>query len=102
MLFSVNAFVPLVFIDRVLANQVYKGVDEITIPVFEGLIVFEFHGLSLKTRPETMVYRYRLKGLDMGWQNAYDSRVEYQNLPIGDYTFEVMAVDRDLVYSKGA
>ncbi len=34
------------------------------------------------------------------WRNTREQRVEYQDLPRGDYTFEVEAVDRDLVYSE--
>jgi signal transduction histidine kinase/FixJ family two-component response regulator len=46
-----------------------------------------------------MVYRYRLTGYE-NWKNTLAHRVEYQNLPRGNYTFEVQAVDRDLVYSE--
>jgi serine phosphatase RsbU (regulator of sigma subunit) len=47
-----------------------------------------------------MVYRYRLIGYDAESKNTNDRRVEYQNLRRGSYTFEVLAVDRDLVYSE--
>ena len=63
-------------------------------------IAFEFHGISFKTRPESMIYRYRLTGYDNDWKNTHAKRVEYQNLPVGNYTFMVLAVDRDLVYSE--
>jgi transcriptional regulator with GAF, ATPase, and Fis domain len=46
-----------------------------------------------------MVYVYRLEGVDPDWKPAYTRRVEYHDLPIGEYTFEVKAVDRDLNYS---
>jgi len=32
------------------------------------LVTFEYVGRSLKTRPEAMVYRYRLTGLDEDWK----------------------------------
>ncbi|OGG46244.1 MAG: hypothetical protein A3F84_23740 [Candidatus Handelsmanbacteria bacterium RIFCSPLOWO2_12_FULL_64_10] len=64
------------------------------------LIAYEFGARSFKTRPEAMIYRYRLKGYDKDWRTTHARRVEYQDLPRGDYTFEVVAVDRDLVYSK--
>ena len=47
-----------------------------------------------------MVYRYRMKGYEEDWQTTHARRVEYQDLPRGRYTFEVQAVDRDLVYSE--
>jgi len=46
-----------------------------------------------------MVYRYRLNGRDDDWRTTRAQRVEYASLPRGRYTFEVQAVDRDLVYS---
>ena len=90
---------PLVFIDAVLADRRYEGVTELEFPSTMGLTAFEFHGTSFKTRPDGMVYRYRLTGYDKDWQNTNKRRVEYEGLPRGDYTFEVQAVDRDLVYS---
>ncbi|MCZ6679703.1 MAG: triple tyrosine motif-containing protein, partial [Candidatus Poribacteria bacterium] len=75
---------------------------EVTIPTSARLVAFEFHGKSFRTRPEGMVYRYRLVGHNEDWKNTHDHRVEYQDLPIGNYNFEVLAVDRDLVYSEPA
>ena len=96
---------PPVFIDAVVADRRYeRGRDGLTKPVQistnVGLVAFEFHGRSLKTRPNGMVYRYRLKGYKKDWKNTNARRVEYKDLPKGKYTFEVVAVDRDLVYSK--
>ncbi|OGG46713.1 MAG: hypothetical protein A3F84_20330 [Candidatus Handelsmanbacteria bacterium RIFCSPLOWO2_12_FULL_64_10] len=56
--------------------------------------------MSFKTRPDAMVYRYRLRGYEEEWKTTRERRVEYHDLPIGDYVFEVVAVDRDLVYSE--
>jgi len=91
---------PPVFIDAVVADKRHKDVSEITITSNVGLVAFEFHGNSFKTRPEAMIYRYRLTGHDADWNNTNSRRVEYQELPRGNYTFEVIAVDRDLVYSE--
>ena len=91
---------PPVFIDAVVADQRYEKASTLRIPSTVKLTAFEFHAISFKTRPEAMVYRYRLTGYDKDWQNTHARRVEYQDLPIGAYTFEVLAVDRDLVYSE--
>jgi ligand-binding sensor domain-containing protein/signal transduction histidine kinase len=91
---------PPVFIDAVVADRRYEGVTELEISSVARLTAFEFHGRSFKTRPEQMVYRYRLKGHEEAWRNTRERRVEYEDLPVGEYTFEVVAVDRDLVYSK--
>ena len=89
---------PGVFVDAVVADRRYEEPSEIAISSDVTLTAFEFHGLSFKTRPGALVFRYRLKGYD-DWRNTREQRVEYQDLPSGDYTFEVLAVDRDLVYS---
>ena len=91
---------PPIFVDAVAADRRHGPVTELSIPSSVKLIAFEFHGSSFKTRPDGMVYRYRLKGHDTAWSNTRNLRVEYQDIPVGDYVFEVLAVDRDLTYSE--
>jgi len=45
---------------------------------------------------------YRLEGYEADWQAARGMRVEYHDLPLGEYTFQVRAVDRDFNYSAPA
>ena len=91
---------PPIFIDAIVAGRRHENTSELSVPSSIGLIAFEFHGISFKTRPNAMIYRYRLKGYQNNWQVTHNQRVEFQDLPTGDYVFEVQAVDRDLVYSK--
>jgi len=91
---------PPIYIDAVVADQRYEKASSLRVPSTIKLTAFEFHAVSFKTRPEAMVYRYRLNGYDKDWRTTHQRRVEYQNLPRGNYTFEVVAVDRDLVYSE--
>ena len=64
-------------------------------------MVFEYKGLSLSTHPRDMLYKYRLQGYDPDWYlAARELRACYQDLPPGDYTFQVRAIDRDLNYSE--
>ena len=91
---------PPVSIDAIVADQRYDKASDLSIPTGIGIVYFEFHGLSLKTRPAALVYRYRLKSLEDAWQTTHAGRVEYYDLPRGSYTFEVVAVDRDMVYSE--
>ena len=91
---------PPVFIDAVVADQRHKRGSELTISSTVQLVAFEFHAISFKTRPGALIYQYRLKGYDQDWKTTHARRVEYQGLPIGIYTFEVVAVDRDLTYSE--
>ena len=97
-----TAFPPPVFIDAVVAGRRYESESEIEIESTVGLVAFEFHGMSFKTRPESLLYRCRLNGFDDDWRSVRDGRLEYQDLPPGTYTFEVVAIDRDLVHSQGA
>lgn len=90
---------PQIHIHAVVADKRYENETEITILDSVNLIAFEFRGLSYKTRPEAMVYQYRLKGHDQDWQTTHQGRVEYEALSVGQYTFEVQAIDRDLVTS---
>ncbi|MEM7384238.1 MAG: ATP-binding protein [Verrucomicrobiota bacterium] len=64
-------------------------------------LAFHFEGVSLKTRRNGLVYRYRLAGFD-DWENSRNRRKAYGQLPAGQYVFEVQAIDRDLNYSKVA
>ena len=91
---------PSISIHAVVSNRRYERVSELTVSTGVGLTAFEYGAMSFKTRPEAMIYRYRLKGLEQEWQTTHDRRVEYEELPVGDYTFEVVAVDRDLAYSQ--
>jgi signal transduction histidine kinase/ligand-binding sensor domain-containing protein/DNA-binding NarL/FixJ family response regulator len=90
---------PPVAIHDIVADRRYGPEERISLPGPVPLISFEVGSRSFKTRPEAMIYRYRLVGHDDGWRMTHDTRLEYQDLPRGDYTFEVVAVDRDLTYS---
>ena len=91
---------PSVAIDGVVADRRYEEISELAVSTDVAIVTFEFQGISFKTRPDGIVYRYRLKGYDSDWLATRERRVEYENLPRGIYTFEVHAVDRDLVYSE--
>ncbi len=93
---------PTIHIKEVIADQRYGPVGEISLPSSQKFIVFEFRGRSLSTHPDRIAYVYKLTGYDSDWQVTYTGRVEYQDLPLGEYTFEVKAVDRDLNYSEPA
>ena len=59
--------------------------------------------IDFKTVPRKRQYRYRIKELDKDWReptrdNTFDANFDKP----GTYTFEVQAIDRDLVYSETA
>ena len=93
---------PSVHLTDVIADRHYSPAQEIHIPSPQQLVIFEFQGRSLTTHPDSMAYVVRLEGYDPDWKPNYTERVEYHDLPLGEYTFQVKAVDRDLNYSESA
>jgi len=88
-----------VFVDAVVADNRYREVEAVEFPSNVGLVAFEFRAMSFKTRPDQVVYLYRLQGYEDEWRQTRENRVEYADLPRGEYVFQVKAVDRDLDYS---
>jgi transcriptional regulator with AAA-type ATPase domain/ligand-binding sensor domain-containing protein len=93
---------PLVRLTDVVADRRYGLIPELSLPVSQKLLAFEFQGSSLTTQSKDMAYVYRLEGYQEEWQPTRAQRVEYQGLPLGEYTFQVRAVDCDLNYSAPA
>jgi len=93
---------PPIYMVDVVSDVRHGPVDRVQISTVHPLVIFEYRGISFKTRPEAMRYRYRLLGHENEWQLTANERVEYADLPVGDYTFEVQAIDRDLDYSPSA
>ena len=93
---------PSVRVTQVIADSSYGPVDRISLTGDRSFVIFEFQGVSFTTDSDRMAYVYRLQGRDDRWRPAYVGRAEYADLPVGDYLFEVKAVDRDLNYSEPA
>ncbi len=92
---------PQIRLLQVVADQVYENPEDIILCTTDQQVIFEYRGLSFTTRSRDMLYIYRLKGYDTDWRPATrDMRVYYRDLPHGDYTFQVRAIDRDLNYSE--
>ncbi|MCZ6635737.1 MAG: sigma 54-interacting transcriptional regulator, partial [bacterium] len=90
---------PSVVIESIIADRRHQAEDNVVIPDSTSLFVIEYHGISFKTRPGGLVFRYRLKGYDQQWYTTRAVKIEYQDLPRGNYIFQIQAVDRDLAYS---
>jgi signal transduction histidine kinase/ligand-binding sensor domain-containing protein len=90
---------PPVVITDVVADRRYGRRKTVSLSSTQDHLSFEFRGKSLVTRPEQMSFLYRLRGYDDNWSETGNRHVEYEDLPQGDYQFEVKAVDRDLNYS---
>jgi signal transduction histidine kinase len=90
---------PQIQITGVIADKRYGPVAALKLSSSQELVLFQFQGGSLTTLPDKMAYVYRMVGYDDIWKTTRQQQVQYQNLPIGSYSFEVKAVDRDLNYS---
>ena len=90
---------PIVKSVEVVADRLYKDVDRLKLPLGQPYLAFDLHGRSYKTLAGNLIYRYRLAGHQDIWQTTTENRIEYRDLPMGTYHFEVEAVDRDLHYS---
>jgi len=93
---------PRIRVTEVIADRRYGAVGEVRLPSSQKLLIIEFRGHSAHSRPDGMAYVQRLKGYEADWRPNYTGREEYHDLPLGEYTFEVKAVDRDLNYSEPA
>ena len=93
---------PQIRLLQVVADKVYENPQEDIVSTTDQQVTFEYKGLSFSTHPRDMLYIYRLNGYD-NWQPATrEMRAHYRDLPLGDYTFQVRAIDRDLNYSEMA
>ena len=91
---------PHIHLTDVVADRRYGPVGEIRVSTSQEFIAFEFQGRSLYTCWDQMVYVVQLEGYDEDWRPVREGRVEYTDLPRGEYLFQVKAVDRDLNYSE--
>ena len=94
---------PLIRLLQVIADKVYENLEEVIVSTTDQQVIFEYKGMSFSTHPRDMLYVYRLEGYDPDWQLATrEMKAHYRDLPLGDYTFQVRAIDRDLNYSEMA
>ncbi|MBI2505480.1 MAG: sigma 54-interacting transcriptional regulator, partial [Candidatus Latescibacteria bacterium] len=93
---------PKVRLKAVVADRAYAPDESISVSSAQTRVSFEFHGRSFTSRPDRLVYRYRLEGHDPDWQVTRQPRAQYERLSLGEYTFQVQAVDPDLNYSEPA
>lgn len=90
---------PRIEIREVVADQMYSHPDALELTTTDAdLVTIAYHGLSLSTH--RMRYSYILEGYDKEWRDTWESQVRYEKLPPGEYTFRVIAINRDLVCSE--
>ena len=64
----------------------------------QNFLQFSFKGLSFEA-PDQIVYEYRMRGLDQGWQLTRESQIRYPSLSPGAYEFQIRAYNADGVLS---
>ena len=97
-----STIAPSIRLDGVVADRRYEPGEEVSISSSQDLLTIEYRGLSALTPRSELAYVYRLVGRDEAWQVTRQTSVSYGDLPIGEYAFEVKAVDSDLNYSQPA
>ncbi len=81
------------------ANATFPAGPRVELPPRTRNVEIGYAATSLGV-PERVAFRYRLVGVDEGWQDAGPRRqVYYTNLGPGEYRFEVMAANEDGVWS---
>ena len=90
---------PRIEIREVVADKIYENPPELELTTTEAdLLTISYCGLSFATRQ--MLYSYILEGYDEEWKDTWENQVRYENLPVGEYNFKVIAINRDLVTSE--
>lgn len=96
-----NPIAPSVTIRALHANGVsYPIGANLTLPKHTDSLQIDYAALSLSV-PQRTRYRYKLEGLDRGWQDPGQRRVAiYTNLDPGQYRFRVIAANNDGVWNE--
>jgi signal transduction histidine kinase len=99
-----NLLRPPVIIEKMLVDgELVAGAaapgGRLNIPPGRHRLEFQYTGLSFAA-PEKVAFQHRLDGLDADWIAAGTKRsADYDYIPPGDYTFEVIACNNDGVWS---
>jgi YXYXY domain-containing protein len=77
--------------------------DSLTLNYDQSIFTLQFAGLSYAA-PEKNRYRYRLEGLEAGWNEVDSTRRQatYTSLPARQYVFRVQASNNDGVWTRRA
>jgi ligand-binding sensor domain-containing protein len=96
-----NRVAPEVVFNAVRADgKAYQVSDEVRLPELTRNLSIEYTAASL-TMPNRVTFRYKLDGVDNGWQDSGNRRESYYtNLDPGSYLFHVSAANEDGVPSR--
>ena len=91
---------PELIVYRVATAQEFHGPEEVVATVDSEILTVSFNAATPSLRPGSTIYRYRMRGLNEEWLETRENEIEYRNLPVGDYTLELQAFNRDLSASE--
>jgi signal transduction histidine kinase len=96
-----NLIPPIVTIEGLVSGGIrYEAGSALRLPKASLNLRIDYTAAAL-TYPERTRFRYRLVGLDEGWQEAGQRRqAYYTNLGPGHYEFRVRAVNKDGIWSE--
>ena len=90
---------PVLLEQVVINNEPFHPRDAVRILPGQEVLEIQYTGISL-TSPEQVNFRYKLEGLDADWTPVGTRRsAYYSHLPPGEYTFRVVAANRDGVWN---
>ncbi len=98
----VNPVPPPVYIEEIAVDKkdIGKFGELVEIQPDHGDLEISYTGLSF-VNSSLVRFRYRLEGLEENWNEVGSRRTAfYNNLPPGEYTFHVLAANRDGVWNS--
>jgi signal transduction histidine kinase len=97
---GVNKLPPPVRIEQITADgKIYDALNGLRLPAHVRDLAIDYTALSL-VAPEKIHFRYKLEGQDPNWREVVnDHRVQYSNLPPGDYRFRVTASNNSGIWN---
>lgn len=98
---EINSTPPPVHIEEIFIDkaEIRKTGDGIEIAAEQTNLEIKYTGLSF-SNPELVKFRYRLEGLENDWNDVSTRRTAfYNNITPGEYTFRVIAANRDGVWN---
>ena len=96
---------PGIVIRQAMEGRLLEAPEAVSFPKDTGEVEVHFQGLRFRIDEEPMLYSYRLAGHGPAeeWsQFTPAKRVSYQELPVGEYRFEVRTRDPQGIVSKAA
>lgn len=97
-----NNVPPVLLINKIVVNVMDKNFNhkiKTTLAYKHNSLQFHYTAISL-TAPSKIRYAYRLKELDSNWTYTNSRIVDFNFMPPGDYTFELIACNNNNIWTS--